>query len=86
MPYLVVRYHFIVGDCEVPKEVLLSGDGLPEDLVHEYFSDFFEKTVVEEKASLYWSADGSQAVEVDGWTEVPEGDYAVLRKYLGEGV
>lgn len=84
---IIVRYNYVIGENEIPQTLLLIGSKSAEELVHDYFKDFFfSRTVCEKKAELYWKSDYTEAVNINGWSEVPDGDYAVLRKYLEEGV
>ncbi|MGB9804324.1 hypothetical protein, partial [Desulfofundulus sp.] len=78
---LLVRYTGVSGESEFAGVVLLEALDSPERVVHGYFEDFFARGTVFEDG-VYYSADGTEAVRVNGWEVVPPEDYRVLRKYL----
>lgn len=81
---VLVRYDYVVGEQEVPKQVLLDLNGRgPEETIHEYFKDFWgPDTRVEEKGGYYAERCWQAAVSIQGWQEVPPKDLEVLREYI----
>jgi len=81
---ILVRYTGISGEAEFAcsKLIPFTGDVPAEEVVHNYFSDFFCNGTVQEDSFTYYSADYCQAVKIEGWTVVPYADYAVFRKYI----
>jgi len=64
---IIVYFDRVIGEHEIPQVALISGRKPPEELVHEYFSDFFVYgTKCEEKAGCYYSRDGAEAVIING--------------------
>jgi len=81
---ILVRYTGISGEAEFACSVLIpyAGDVPAEKAVRDYFSDFFSEGTEREDYFYYVSKGGGQAVKIDGWSIVPQADYAVLEKYL----
>jgi len=81
---ILVRYTGISGEAEFACSVLIpyTGDAPAEEVVRNYFSDFFCDGTIQEDNCVYYSADGCRAVRVQGWIVVPPADYAVLAKYI----
>lgn len=81
---LIVSYDFKSGEDETCCEVLMSGDFLPEDLVHNKFKVFWDNTVCESRSSYYVKDGGYPAVKIRSWIEVPESHWGILIRYLTE--
>lgn len=82
---IIVYYDYVIGENEIPQKLLLRGNKPPEELIHEYFSEFWaDGTQCEEKAKLYWNRDYTEAIQIGDFRVVPDEDYAVLKKYIGE--
>ncbi len=81
---ILVRYTGISGEAEFVCSVLIpyTGDVPAEEVVRNYFSDFFCDGTIQEDNCVYYSADGCRAVRVQDWIVVPPADYAVLAKYI----
>ena len=81
---IFVRYTGISGEAEFACSVLIpyAGNVPVEKAVRDYFSDFFGEGTKREDYFLYVSQDGCRAVKIDGWSIVPQADYAVLKKYV----